>query len=181
MRIHCRPYNIVHIIAMFTECGKWMLINDISIFKVKIQDNRRILHVHHPTKFRTSLYIFSSYISKVFTLGNPFEAKLKSLKKYYVNTNSIFTIQQYSVTNWLFLYWPWYRFEVSSIGPEAHMVVRVSIICNFSRCCVFPFYPDCIFTEIFLLTSDMGFPVFVLGYNDCASSDGIYMRLHLFV
>jgi hypothetical protein len=25
----------------------------------------------------------------------------------------------YSVTNWLFLYWPWYRFEVSSIGPEA--------------------------------------------------------------
>jgi len=27
----------------------------------------------------------------------------------------------------------------------------------------------------------MGFPVFVLGYNDCTSSDGIFMRLHLFV
>jgi hypothetical protein len=23
------------------------------------------------------------------------------------------------VTNWLFLYWPWYVFEVSSIGPES--------------------------------------------------------------
>ena len=23
-----------------------------------------------------------------------------------------------SVTNWLFLYWPWYRFSVSSIGPS---------------------------------------------------------------
>ena len=25
----------------------------------------------------------------------------------------------YSGTNWLFLYWPWNRFEVSSIGPDA--------------------------------------------------------------
>ena len=26
----------------------------------------------------------------------------------------------YSVTNWLFLYWPWYRFSVSSIGPRSY-------------------------------------------------------------
>ena len=25
-----------------------------------------------------------------------------------------------SVTNWLFLYWPWYRFSVSSIGPRTY-------------------------------------------------------------
>ena len=30
----------------------------------------------------------------------------------------VYCVKYYSVINWLFLYWPWYRFEVNWIGPR---------------------------------------------------------------
>jgi hypothetical protein len=38
---------------------------------------------------------------------------------WYIRGTSVKSERYYSVTNWLFLYWPWYRFEVSSIVSEA--------------------------------------------------------------
>ena len=36
------------------------------------------------------------------------------------NYNVVLILYKCSVTNWLFLYWPWHRFELSSIGPRAN-------------------------------------------------------------
>ena len=37
----------------------------------------------------------------------------------YIEAMYLTIKRYYSVTNWLFLYWPWYRFDISNIGPDA--------------------------------------------------------------
>ena len=70
--IYCRPYYVIHILAMRSKCRKCMFVYDITISEVKVQINWRVLNVHHPTYFGTPLDVLFCIISKVLSFSDTF-------------------------------------------------------------------------------------------------------------